>query len=745
MDWKKTSCCLCFTNCGLEAAVEGNRIVKVRPDKDNPRSQGYACRKGLNLAHHQHHPDRLESPLKRVGSGFEPISWDQALTEIGDRLKTVLEKHGPASLAYMGGGGQGCRFQGTLGVPFLHALGSRFHYSAAAQEWTGMFWVNGRTLGSQSMKHIPDFERTEMLLSVGWNGMVSHSFPQTPKLIKRLADDPDKLLVVVDPRRSETAALADLHLAIRPGTDALLFKAMIAVILQEGWEDKEYLAGHVSGLETIKTWALDFDPERALAVCELSYDQVREVCQWFTSRRSSLHLDLGVLMNRHSTVASYLETVLLAVSGRFGVAGGNVLPGHLSPLVGHTDERDPATWRTKATDIPAIGTVFPPNVMPEEILSDHPQRLRAVIVGAANPLRSYADTGAYEKAFQDLELLVTIDLALTETAERSDFVLPARSALESWDGSLFAWNFPGIFFQMRRPVVEPRGEPLEGAEIFFRLAETMGLVPDLPPDLIKAAAQGPGPDFVHALAAFTEAEPRAAKARPFIVARALGPALGSIHLAMLWDLLQVRAKHLAPEAIRAGFEPGPDLGQRLFQAVVDQPQGLWIGEVDPDRNLEKLTTEDGRINLKVPELDQWLAGIEPDSEEEALKPDPAYPLILSAGRHYQFNANTLMRDPAWNKGRRAGTVALSKADAQALGLEDGQTVRVTTEAGSVTGELEVDRAVRPGTVIIPHGFGLKHQGRTIGPNVNQLTKSDHRDPLAATPLHRYVPCWVEGA
>ena len=234
--WQKTSCACCAQNCGLEVMVEGNRIIKVRADKQNPRSEGYCCRKGLKIAHYQQHEDRLKRPLKRVGDEFKEISWDQALDEIAERLKSTVETYGPRSLAYMGGGGQGCHFEAAFGVRLLRALGSHYHYSPLAQELTGYFWVNGRGLGRQYLGTMPDHEHTDMLVAVGWNGWMSHQMPQARRHLKRISEDPDKLLVVIDPRRSETAQRADIHLAVRPGTDALLFRSMISIILQEGWQ-----------------------------------------------------------------------------------------------------------------------------------------------------------------------------------------------------------------------------------------------------------------------------------------------------------------------------------------------------------------------------------------------------------------------------------------------------------------------------------------------------------------------------
>jgi anaerobic selenocysteine-containing dehydrogenase len=739
----KTSCVLCAQNCGLEVKVEDNRIVGVKGDKSNVRSEGYVCRKGMNVAYHQHHADRLKYPLKRVGDGFERISWEQAIDEIAVKLKGILEQYGSRSLAYMGGGGQGCHFEAAYGVRFLRGLGSQYHYSPLAQEFSGMFWVHGRMFGRQYMHGGPDVDQTDLFLVIGWNGMQSHQIPQAPRHLQRIAKDPNKLLIVVDPRLSETAKLADKHLPIRPGTDALLLRAMIAIILQNGWENQEYIRNHTSGFENIRALFENFDARRAIQTCQLDFDQVREISQLFATRKSVLRYDLGIFMNRHSASSSYLAVILQAICGRYCLPGGFIFPGHLMPTGAHSDERKPKTWRTVETDFFPVSGVFPPNAMPEEILSDHPERLRAVIVSASNPLRSYADTTAYEQAFKRLDLLVTSELAMTETAALSHYVLPARSGYESWDGTFFALTYPGIFFQMRRPIIEPEGEPLEAGEIFLRLADRMGLIPPIP-DYLHEAAQKDRAAFGLALMTFAQQEPAALKVMPFILGKTLGKALGSVNLAALWGILQMVPKDFQEKAARLGFKPGPGLGEALFQQILDYPEGLWLGRLEPEANFEQLKTEDGKINLFIPELQDVVRDIAPEQEEEALKPDPTFPLILMAGRHTSMNANTLMRDPAWNQGKRACTVAMHPADAAARQLSDGQQVRVTSEAGSIEIELEVTETARQGHVAIPHGFGMVHQGQVYGANVNRLTKNTNRDFLG-TPMHRYVRCQVEKA
>ncbi|MBF0225169.1 MAG: molybdopterin-dependent oxidoreductase [Desulfobacterales bacterium] len=774
--WQKTSCVLCSQNCGLEVQVEDNQIIKVRPDKDNPRSIGYACRKGMNISHHQHHDDRLTHPLKRTPNGFVKISWEEATAEIAEKLLSIVNKYGPKSFAYVGGGGQGCHFEAAFGTTLMKALGSRYHYNALAQELTGYFWGCGRMFGRQNRFLIADEHHSDMILGIGWNGMVSHQMPRAPIILKEFAKNPEKVLAIIDPRKSETAKIANIHIPLKPGTDALLARAMIAIIIQEGWEAKSYINSYASGFEKILPWFEKFDVKTALEVCEVEYDAVYALCKELSKRKWCMHFDLGVYMNRHSSLTTYLYMLLLVICGRALIQGGNVIPGIIMPLGSNNDERNPKTWRTVSTNIPAIMGYFPPNVLPEEILSDHPERIRSVICSSSNPLRSYADTTAYEAAFKKLDLLVTIELSMTETAELSHYVLPSRSAYESYDSAFFSWNFPEVYFQLRQPVVKPSDEKQEAGEILTRIADAAGIIPKIPDYLYKAAKKD-RLEYTAALFSFAILRPKVFKILPFILAKTLGKEMGSANLSVFWGLLVsapprvrkmmskagfitpsiketilsvkniiktltniIRYKNIAPIAL---LIPQINYAESLFETILEHPEGLWLGKADAQNNFKEIKTKDGKINLYIPEMEEWIKEITSEDEKKALVPNPEFPMLLNAGRHKPENANTLMRNPEWNKGRRSCTLAMHPDDAGSLGVEDGEIVRIITEAATEEIELEISKEVRQGQVLIPHGFGLKYKGEPYGVNVNRLTKNTHRDKLAGTPLHRYVPCRVE--
>jgi anaerobic selenocysteine-containing dehydrogenase len=741
-DWKRTSCVLCYHNCGLEVQAGGSKILKVRADKNHPRTKGYMCRKGTKIPFYQSHQERLTHPLKRHGEDFRKISWDQAIDEISAKLKEILNRRGPRALAYMGGGGQGCHVEAGFGRTLLTALGSQYHYSALAQELSGLFWVNGRAYGRQNLHTGADLNRAKNFLVMGWNGYVSSAgVNRARERIEEFSKDPARSLIVVDPLRSETARRANIHLQPRIGTIALFLKSLIAIILQEGWENRGFIAEHCRGFEQVEGWFRNFDAASGLRVCELDPGAVREVARIYASEPTAMRTDLGLLMDRQSTMNSYLEMILMAVCGRIGTPGGNVFPGHIMPLGPHTDERDSRTWRTVETGFPPSMGYFPPNVLPEEILSGKGDRTRALIVSGSNPLRSYADTLLYEKAFQELELLVTIEIAMSETARLSHYVLPAKSAYEKWDAAFFSITFPEVHFQIRRPCCESEGMCLEEGEIFTRLADALGILPAIPETLFRQSREDRGL-FAMELLQFVGSDKKAARFLPFIVAKTLGRELGSAHLSALWGLLMMYPRHAGEHIAGAGYEPSPLVGEELFRKLLDHPEGAVIARMPEKDNLNSLRTPDRKIHLYIEEMDSWMQEIEASFEEQRLK-NAEYPFVLLAGRHFPFNANTIMRDPAWNSRKPVCNLLMNEEDARALGIKDEAEVRLTTEASQVSVPVEVSGIPPRGTVVLPHGFGLVHRGETYGVNVNRLTKSTHRDRIAATPLHRYVPCRIE--
>jgi anaerobic selenocysteine-containing dehydrogenase len=740
--WKKASCMLCSLNCGLEMKIEDNRIVKVRGDKSNLRSQGYCCRKGLNIAHYQNNADRLLYPMKKVNGKHERISWDQAISEISTKLLAIKEAYGPKAISYMGGGALGGQMQVGVGLRLLGALGSRYYYSSLAQEFSNSFWVEGRICGRQGVISVPDVHHADTVVAWGWNGWLSHQHQRARELIKDLKNDPNRRLIVIDPRRSETAERSDIHLPIRPGTDAMLLKAMIRIVLDNNWQDTAFIEAHVNGLEEVLPLFDGFDARRAVEeVCRLDYDTVVEVTRLIAKTKSCIHQDLGIYMNRNSTINNYMIHILRAICGRYCVEGGQIYPASLYPMGSHSDERDPKTWRTvKHNAFPVCG-VFAPAIFPEEVLNDHPERLRALIVSACNPLRAYPDTKAYEEAFAALELSVCLEVAYSETAQACDYVLPCLSYLESFDATNFSSSYPEAFFQLRQPVVEPiSDECKEGAAILLELAKAMGFLPKLPESLYEVGRQGITA-YLGALNRFVKENPAYARMMPLIMAETLGHALGSVNQAMVVGLLVNSSKAFKAGAVAMGYPADFTMIEAMFKDILAHPQGLILSKFQED-NFSMLKTEDKKLAIKIEELLEPVRAATIETELAALKMPDEFPMILHSGLNVETNINSTLRNPEWNKTRGRTTLLVHEADAARLGVADGEMVRVTTIASSVEIPVEISPRAAIGCVYIPHGGGLVYDGKKYGVNVNELVKTTDRDEMG-TPMHRRIPCRVE--
>jgi anaerobic selenocysteine-containing dehydrogenase len=251
--WRKSACNLCYVNCGIEVLVDQDRITKVRGDRDNPKSQGYICNKAPRIPYYAHHKDRLTSPLRRrADGGFEEIDWDTAIAEIAARLRAIADTHGGNSIAIYGGGGQGNHSGGAYSRAVMTALGMKYRFNALSQEKTGDFWVNGHMFGSQTCHTAEDIHHCDLLLVIGANPWLAHGFPNARDLLNQIRKDPDRRLIVIDPRRTETAEMADLHLAVRPGADAFLLGAILAMLLRRDGLDHAFLEAHTTGFAEVK-------------------------------------------------------------------------------------------------------------------------------------------------------------------------------------------------------------------------------------------------------------------------------------------------------------------------------------------------------------------------------------------------------------------------------------------------------------------------------------------------------------
>lgn len=743
-DWKPTACILCECNCGLEVELggEGGRhLVRLRGDKRHPSSRGYACEKPHQLDRYQHGRDRVTSPLRRRPDGtFEVIDWDTAIREVAARLAAVRDTHGGDTIFYYGGGGQGNHLPGAYSTATRRALGSRYRSSALAQEKTGEFWVAQRMMGAITRA---DFEHCDVALFLGKNPWHSHSIPRARVTLKEISKDPARTLIVVDPRRTETAELADIHLPVRPGTDAWLLAAMLGVIVEEGLVNRGFLAEHaLPGDVEVVLEALRAVPiARACERTGIDEALVRRAARAVGNARALASFeDLGVQMNRGSTLVSYLHKLLVFLTGSLGRPGTHYIPTTLVDIsAGSLGKKSPVAGA------PIVSGLVPCNVIADEILTDHPRRYRAMLVEAANPAHSLADSKRMREALAALDTLVVIDVAMSETARLAHYVLPAATQFEKAEATFFNFEFPRNHFHLRARLFPPPPGPLPEAEIHARLIEALGLMTeaDLAP-LRAAAAVGPAA-YAEAFASRVTADPRLGPLAPVLLYRTLGlPEEVREGAAVLGIALKAAMEH-GPSLARAGFE-GPPLAaaQALFSAILSRRSGLVFAVDDWAEVLGRIATPDGKLRLALPEL---LEALDELCRAPAEVRDGGFPFVLSAGERRSFTANTIIRDPAWRKTDAVGALRISPGDAAALGVATGDPVRVTTRRDSLVVAAEVSESMQRGHVSLPNGLGVSYPDgdglATVGVAPNELTATADRDPFVGTPWHKHVPARVE--
>ena len=747
-EWRKTACNLCYVNCGIEVLIDQGKIAKVRGDRDNPKSQGYLCNKAARIPYYAHHRDRLTSPLRQRADGsFEEIDWDTAIAEIAARLREVVDRHGGKSLALYGGGGQGNHAGGAYANALLRALGSRHVFNALSQEKTGDFWVNGHMFGSQTCHTAEDVHHCDLLFVIGANPWVAHGFPNARDHLNQIKKDPNRKLIVIDPRRTETAEMADLHLAVRPGADAFLLGAILATLVGRNAVDREFLQQHTTGYAEVKAALLRIPVAEWAAAADISLEAIeRTVDMIVAAKAMTVRVELGIQQGVNSTLNSYLEKLLIMLTGSFGRKGTNQLHSWLIPLWGNSPSQ-----RFAAADTEVIAGLLPPNLFPQSVLSDHPERLRAVWVDSSNPANTAANTDEVEKALRALDLLVVVDVAMTETAQLAHYVLPASSQYEKTEFTLFNFEFPKNFFQVRAGVLPPLQGTLPEPEIYTRLSRALGILPgDNALARLREAAFRSRAAFSAEFRAFMGANSSAAPLGALVLYHTLGATLphGLAAAAPLWPAAQACAKR-SPQAVRRalrinGEVPDEALGDALFDAVVTSRSGAAITEHSYDEVWSLLSHPDRKVHLAIAPLFEWLGQLDP----ALASPPEHYPFVLAAGQRRMFNANQIFRDPAWRRDDPDGALLINPSDLVRLGANDGEWIAVRSPRGRLVARCKVDDSMRQGQLALPHGYGQsypteQHERLSNGPRVNVLTDGRNCDPIAATPYHKHVAVQLE--
>jgi anaerobic selenocysteine-containing dehydrogenase len=732
------TCPLCEAKCGIavERDARAGRALSVRGDDRNPLSRGYLCPKAHGLIGLQEDPDRLRRPVRREGGEWREVGWDDALDLVASRLTGIRERHGADAIATYLGNPTVHDLGATLFAPaLLRALGTRRRFSASSVDQLPKMLSAAAMFGAPLTIPVPDVDRTDFLLVLGANPLASNgSLLTAPDMRGRLRALRERggRLVVVDPRRSETARVADEHLFIAPGSDAYLLFALVHTLFEEGLVRLGRLEACVRGLEPLRTLAKDFAPEAVAAVTGIEPAAARRLARELAgARRAAVYGRIGTCTQEFGTLASWLVDALNALTGNLDRPGGALFPRPATGPAADAPRRRGglayARWRSSVRGLPEAFGELPVAALAEEIDSAA-EPIRALVTLAGNPVLSTPNGARLARALEGLEFMVSIDVYRNETTRFADVVLPPTSPLERPNYDLAFGSFAVRNVAQWSPrVLEP---PPDSRDQWWILAEIAGRVNGVGADAVDELV------FSHLLASAVgsptsscpEVSPDAARAK---LAGLRGPE-------RILDLM-----------LRAGpygdrFDEARD-GLNLAR-LREAPHGIDFGPMQP-RLPELLATASGAIEL-APEL--LVADVARLREGLARRRDG---MRLIGRRQVRTNNSWMHNLPALAKGRDRCTLLVSPADARRLGLRDGGRARVRSRVGELEAPVSVSDEMMPGVVSLPHGFGHGAPGARLGVagrdqpgvNTNLLTDEALLDALSGNAVLNGIPVEISPA
>jgi anaerobic selenocysteine-containing dehydrogenase len=702
-EFKTTYCRICESLCGMVAEVQDGSLVALRPDKDHPLSAGFACQKGIAFTEVVNDPDRVTSPLRRRPDGsFEEVGWDEALDDIAKQLSKIHKRHGSAAVGwYFGNPGAFSHAHPMAVVTFVHALGLGTHmYSASSQDTHSRFMASQLLYGIPSAVPIPDLSRTNLLVVMGANPVVSHGSVLTaPRIRERMHAVVKRggRVIVIDPRKTETAAQFE-WLGITPDTDALLLLSLLQVMFAENLVDRRRVATQADGLGWLATKCAPFTPERTETATGIPAATVRELARSLANTpRAAVYGRIGTCAGRSGTLTSYLLDAVNLVAGNLDVPGGAVfgsfgVPGEswaftaLGALLRYDHRRN----RSRVGGFGNLLRTEPATMLAGEITTPGDRQIRALFISAGNPVLSVPNGAELGDAMAQLELSVGLDIYVTETTSRCDYILPVTTMYERDDFPILLQPFHVTpFRQVTEAVIPPRGQVRTEWQIIDDLMRRMST--------------------------------RTAGFAALALARAAAGLLGR----------QFNPRTLADAFIRIG-RGGDWFGLRrgglsFRRLAEDHPHGTVLEPEIRTGVLSQAVAYPGRrIRLQHDDIASEIQELE-------RRDDPiGYPLRLIGMREARSENSWMHNAPMLMKGDRGPRALMHTSDAAQRGICDGDEVAVRSPFGKIALPARLTEDIVAGTVAIPHGWGHRGGGwrvanATGGVNVNDLTSNDPQD------------------
>jgi len=723
-----TFCRICESLCSLEITLEGGRVTRIRPDEDHVATGGFACVKGLKQHQLYTSPDRLLRPKKKSGAGIVDVTWDEALGDIGDRVKDLAREHGPDSIGlYVGTAAGFSLLHPIFAQGFMTGLGSKSIYASATQDCSNKFAVAREVYGFPFTQPFPDIDHTNCLIIVGANPVVSKwSFLQVPNPGQRLREIEARggRVFVVDPRRTETAKVAGEHVFIRPGTDVFFYLAFLNELIATEGIDHERVGRFMRGFEEVAEIARPWTPERTEDVTRMPAASLREMVRAYREADgAALYSSTGVNMGGHGALAFWIQEVINAVSGNLDRRGGTLLGRGIIDFakLGARSGFGLSRETSRIGGFSAVNDAFPGGVLADEILTEGPGQLKALFVTGGNPLITMANSERLKRAFESLELLVTVDILPTETGTLAHYQLPATSPFERFD---LPFAFPLLmgmqsrpYLQATEPVMPTEGEQRDEATIYLDLARAC----DAPLFGSKLAQR------LLEWGTSRHSRKHSDKQR-------------SVPQRFLMSMLLRLTRNGSFERL---------LAEKQGRTTPEQRPGRLLSE-DAERAKPDAAAT-ARIDLAPPVLVDRAEILEEIFAEERSRPEE---LRLITKRHVKTHNSWTHNEPEFVRGAlHTNYLYIHPEDAKAKGLANGDLADVISATATVRVPIRVLPDLQPGTVALPHGWG--HQGapglsvasRTTGVNVNLLAADgvDSVEPVSGMSRLTGIPVRVEPA
>jgi len=725
------TCPLCEATCGLEIEIVDDRVKRIRGDREHVMSAGFICPKGSTLKQLHEDPDRLQTPMIREAGVHRPASWEEAFALIAARFQEVTEQHGRSALAIYLGNPNVHQLDNTLGIrPLIKALGTKNIFSASTVDQMPKHVSSGYMFGHPLNIPVPDLDRTDYLLMLGANPYESNgslcTAPDFPGRMAAIRARGGKV-VVVDPRRTKTAANADSWIPIRPGSDAAFLLALVNVLFAEGKVDAERV--NLDALESLKALVIPFTPEAVAGFTGIPPALTRRIADEIAAAPSAaVYGRIGTHTVAFGTLSSWAVDVLNAVTGNLDRPGGAMFP-YPAHVGLHRRGRNFSTgrWQSRVRGLPEVLGELPVSTMADEIETPGEGQIRFLITVAGNPVLTTPDAGRLDAALSELDFMVSVDPYLNETSRRADVVLPPPSALER---SHYDLSFTGLSVRDYADY-SPAAFQATGLDEFTILVKltaiALGMGADADPDQLAAASL-----MTLVQQAVSSADSPVTGRDP---AEILG-ALGDRPWPERFLDLMLRLGHRGD-----GFGANPDgLSLALLEA---SPHGIDFGPLEP-RLDQVLLTASGQVDLvpeaitsDLPRLAEAIAAESPDD-------------LVLIGRRQLRSANSWLHNvEVLVKGKERCTLQVNPDDAARIGLTEGGTATVASAIGKLTVAVEITDDISRGVVSIPYGWGHSLEGARLavaasrpGVNTNILTDSSQIDPLSGNAVLNGIPVTV---